>query len=311
MMITTVTLNASIDKAYYLNKPLEKGTIARVNTVKNSAGGKGLNVARVIHLYNHPVMATGFIGGYNGQYLSSLLDQDKIKYSFFNVSGETRCCINILDKNNLSTELLEPGMNVTSSELNAYRHKLNELVSNSNVVVFSGSLPQGVPADYYYKLIKDLKFLDKKVILDTSGEALKKGIYAQPTLVKPNIDEIEQLFNIKITSKNELVKYMKEISSFGVEYVVVSLGAEGAMLLYENTVFLGKPPKIRAINTVGCGDSMVAAFAIGLDKDYKATDLLRLAVAFGAANALSTKTGYFEQDDLEEMMKKTVIQEWK
>lgn len=306
-MITTVTLNASIDKAYFLSNTFNKGKVFRVDKVRNSAGGKGLNVARVIHLNGCSVVATGFLAGYNGKYLENLLEKDHIDHAFFHVDGETRSCINIIDKDNISTELLEPGMTVSEENLQQYREKLREIVADSKVVSISGSLPRGVRSDYYATLITDLKQIGKKVTLDTSGEALVAGINASPTLVKPNIEEIEQLFHTKINNEKELVQYMKKIASSGVKYVVVSLGSKGAIMLHQDKILLGTPPKIHAVNTVGCGDSMVAAFSMGLDQELETAELLKSAIAFGAANALSSDTGYFDKHDLDRMLADTTI----
>ena len=114
-MITTVTLNASIDKAYYMESSIENGTVMRVKAVHNSAGGKGLNVARAVHLCGEEVLATGLVGGYNGKYLEALLDKDGVSHDFVHIQGETRSCINILDREYGSTEYLEPGFEVDES----------------------------------------------------------------------------------------------------------------------------------------------------------------------------------------------------
>ena len=143
-MITTVTLNASIDKAYHMTEKIENGTVMRVAKTDNSAGGKGLNVARVIKLCGVDSKATGLVGGFNGQYLESLLDADGIKHEFGHIQGETRSCINILDPGYGSTEYLEGGCNVTKEEEADFLNKFPEIIKDSDVVTISGSAPKGM-----------------------------------------------------------------------------------------------------------------------------------------------------------------------
>ena len=126
-MITTVTMNASIDKAYFMDHTIENGTVMRVARCRNSAGGKGLNVARAIKLCGEKVQATGITGGFNGQYLESMLARDGIAYHFGHMEGETRCCINILDEGYGSTEYLEPGSEISAEEEARFIEQLPEL----------------------------------------------------------------------------------------------------------------------------------------------------------------------------------------
>ena len=215
-MITTVTLNASIDKAYHMTEKIENGTVMRVAKTDNSAGGKGLNVARVIKLCGVDSKATGLVGGFNGQYLESLLDADGINHEFGHIQGETRSCINILDPGYGSTEYLEGGCNVTKEEEADFLNKFPEIIKDSDVVTISGSAPKGMGKDIYQKLIKVIKDQGKQVILDTSGEYLEKGLESQPTMVKPNEDEIELLFQVKMKllhTQKEFTKKRKFLMS--------------------------------------------------------------------------------------------------
>lgn len=300
-MITTVTLNASIDKAYELLEPMTPGTVMRVKEVRNTAGGKGLNVARIVHLCQMPVLATGFAGGFNGQYLEWLLEKDGIPSCFTPIAGETRSCINVLEERYQSTEFLEPGSSVSEEELAAFYRQFEEVLAQTSVVTFSGSLPAGVPLDTYQRLIELAKKAGKLVLLDSSGEAFREGLKAQPTLVKPNKDEIEALFGVTLHSVEETLFYAQKIADQGIDYVVVSLGGDGAVLLHDGKIYRGQPPKIQPVNTVGCGDSMVGALAVALAKGQAPEECLRYAIAVGTANALSPYTGHFEPEVLAEI----------
>ena len=152
-MITTVTMNAALDKAYFMTDEIKNGTVMRVSKSRTTAGGKGLNVARVIALCGAKVQATGLVGGYNGQQLEHLLEQDGIPHSFGYVNGETRCCINILDPGYGSTEYLEPGFTVSPEEEKQFMDRLPQIIQDSDVVTISGSIPRGVSSDVYGKII--------------------------------------------------------------------------------------------------------------------------------------------------------------
>lgn len=307
-MISTVTLNVSIDKAYKIKGSVESGKVIRVLECNNTAGGKGLNVSRVISICGEEVLATGFVGGHCGALVEELLENDNIKNQFTHVNSETRSCINILDENNISTEFLEKGSSVNEDEIDKFIEDFNKIIDNSNVITISGSVPQGVPTDIYATLIKMIKSKNKKVILDASGDLLKEGIKALPTMIKPNSEEMENLLGFSINNREEVIKSAIKLYESGIELVVVSLGGDGALLVCEEGVYHGKPPKIKVVNTVGCGDSMVAAFAVAMERGYSNTDSLKYAVSISAANAMTFSTGNFNSKDADSIFENTIIE---
>lgn len=307
-MISTVTLNVSIDKAYKIKGSVESGKVIRVLECNNTAGGKGLNVSRVISICGEEVLATGFVGGHCGALVEELLENDNIKNQFTHVNSETRSCINILDENNISTEFLEKGYYVNENEIDKFIEDFNKIIDNSNIITISGSVPQGVPTDIYATLIKMIKDKNKKVILDASGDLLKEGIKALPTMIKPNSEEMENLLGISINNREEVIKSAIKLYESGIELVVVSLGGDGALLVCEEGVYHGKPPKIKVVNTVGCGDSMVAAFAVAMERGYSNTDSLKYAVSISAANAMTFSTGNFNSKDADSIFENTIIE---
>lgn len=306
-MITTITLNASIDKAYYMERAIENGTVMRVGSVRNTAGGKGLNVARIVHLCGERVLASGLVGGYNGNYLEKLLDQDGIRHDFDHIQGETRSCINILDEQFGSTEYLEPGCQVTEEEEKNFLDRFPGIIKDSDVIAISGSVPCGVSRDIYQKMVMAAKKDGKQVILDTSGDLLENGIQACPAVVKPNKDEMEMLFHRKIEGIEDVIACGKKIREQKIPWVVVSLGGEGAMLFCKEGIFQGKPPKVDVVNTVGCGDSMVGALAVSLHRKDDPEKALRFAIAVAAANAMSAGTGNFEPETAQKLFDKVEI----
>jgi len=307
-MITTVTLNASIDKAYHINGSIEPGHVIRVLSCRNTAGGKGLNVARVLQLCGETVVATGLVGGHNGAYLEELLKQDKIKNRFVYIKGETRCCINILDEKQQSTELLEPGTQISEGELKEFIYQFRENIADSSIVILSGSVPLGIDHSIYRTLVNLAKQEGKMTILDTSGDLLKEGIKAVPDMIKPNQEELEMLIGRELHSIEEIREAALMLHHQGIKFVVVSLGKEGALMACQDGSFLAVPPNLNAVNTVGCGDSMVAAFAAACARNDKPQERLRFAVAVSAANAISEQTGYFETEILEKIAHNVSIQ---
>lgn len=301
-MILTVTLNASIDKLYVVDR-LEPYKVMRVREVNNTAGGKGLNVSRVAALLGEPVVAMGFVGGYSGGLFKSLIQEPGITPQFTEVAGETRCCINVRDLNaNKSTEFLEPGAPVTPEDLGRFLADYRNALPAADVVTVSGSMPAGAPADFYATIVADAKAAGKGVILDTSGPPLKAALAGKPDLIKPNADEIRQLADVDAGSLEALVDAAQRVRAQGAAAVVVSLGKGGALAVSGEGVFRGMTPDIPVVNTVGCGDSMVAGFAVEMARKQPLQEALRRALAVSTANALTKETGSFIKSDLERLM---------
>lgn len=300
-MILTVTLNAAIDKRYVV----EEFKVGEVNRVKECAyvpGGKGLNVSKPAAVAGAEVVATGFVGGHAGNYIEASLKDYHVKSAFYHLDAESRSCINIWDeKNCVQTEFLEPGFTVTESEFQGFVEEFKELIKKADVVAMSGSVPKGLDGTAYQKLVKVVKDAGKKVILDTSGKLLEMGIEACPTMIKPNIDEIRMLTGKGCNEIGEIIEAAKEIHARGVEVVAVSLGADGSLAVSDEGVFRAIVPKIDAVNTVGCGDSMIAGFALGFAEGLSLEETLRKASAISAAAALREETGYFVMEDMQRL----------
>ncbi len=295
-MITTVTLNVAVDKAYVVDH-LKAGKVMRVLTCTNTPGGKGLNVARVIRECKEAVLATGIAGGYHGAYVEELLRKQQVDCDFLHTKTETRTCINVLAGDGSSTEFLEAGDALSEDDCHEFIRKFDGIIDKSDVITISGSVPQGVKKDIYAVLIQRIKQKGKRVILDTSGELLKEGIKAMPTMIKPNQEEIEALLGISVNHREDLIEGAGRLQKMGMEYVVVSLGANGAVVVTGNAVYHAVPPKITPVNTVGSGDAMVGAFAVGFVRGYSIWEALKYAVSVSAANTLTMTTGSFREED--------------
>ena len=307
-MILTVTLNTSIDKLYLIDKNVPE-TVMRVREKHDSAGGKGLNVSRVAALLGEGVTAAGFVGGHNGQYLESLIREQNIHRAFTHVDHETRCCINCWDLSaGVSTEYLEPGAPVEKKDLERFFSDFDGLLPKADVVAVSGSLPKGAPADTYGEIIRRCRGKGVPVLVDTSGEALRAAVQAGPDLIKPNTDEIAQLLGEAPAGEDALIAAAVRLRAGGVSRAVVSLGAEGALMVCAEGVFKGRPPRITPKNTVGCGDSMIAGFAVGMARRLPPEETFRIALAVSAANALSLYTGDFAQEDYDRLYGQVTVE---
>lgn len=224
-MILTVTMNPSVDTRYQLDE-LVIDDVNRV-TPEKTAGGKGLNVARVLGQLGDDVVATGLLGGHMGAYMAELMDANGIKNDFVPIKGETRICLNILHAGN-QTELLESGPTIAPEELDAFTAKFAELASKADVVTISGSLPRGVEADYYAKITGIAENAGAKVLLDTSGASLEAALKSdiKPELVKPNLTEINGLLGTSFTTDDvdELRAALASDARFSdIPWVVVSM----------------------------------------------------------------------------------------
>ena len=301
-MILTVTLNAAIDKRYVV-EGFRTGEVNRVKECTYVPGGKGLNVSKPASIYGAEVVATGFAGGHAGAYIEDALKPFGIKSAFYHVDAESRSCINIWDEvNQVQTEFLEPGFTLTEEDFAGFEEKFRQLVKEAKVVAMSGSVPKGLDGTAYQRLVKIVKEAGIPVILDTSGKLLEMGIEAIPTMIKPNIDEIRMLTGKRCDDISEIIDAAKAIHERGVKIVAVSLGAEGSLAVGDEGIFRACVPKIDAVNTVGCGDSMIAGFALGLSKGLPLEETLRLASAISAAAAMREETGFFVMEDMEKLL---------
>ncbi|ACZ10221.1 Tagatose-6-phosphate kinase [Sebaldella termitidis] len=298
-MITTVTLNPAIDTRYFI-EDFKEGRLFRAEKTIKSPGGKGLNVTKVLRQMGADVVATGIIGGKNGEWIQENLKKMDIKEEFYVSSAETRVCIAVLAKHS-ETEILESGEELTDSDLRAFEKKLMELVEKSDVITMSGSLPKGMDAGYYQKLVELVNRKGKKVILDTSGKSLLEGVKGKPYLIKPNFDELEYVLGESIDGRDKIKKAVEKLKNLGAQNVLVSLGGEGAIYFGEEILKI-TIPKIKIHNTVGSGDSSVAGFAKGLDDGLELNEILKLSMACGMSNAQSMETGRVIPEDVKEFM---------
>ncbi|RXZ82699.1 1-phosphofructokinase [Paenibacillaceae bacterium] len=307
-MITTITLNAAIDKTYYLES-FKPGQTNRVADSYAVPGGKGINVARVAHTLGQQVTASGFVGGKNGEFIIQELNRGGITNDFVTLAeGESRLCLNVLARDSGQyTEILESGPVVTTEDVASLKQTVARLAARSSVVTLSGSLPKGVPVSIYRELIEIVKGQGAKAFLDTSGAALSDAVTAKPAFIKPNEDEIETLLGQRLTNEQQLLPAIKQLMETGIGCVVVTMGEHGAVAGFEGRCYRIQAPVITAVNPVGCGDSFVAGMAVGVHNGWPWEEQLRYATATASANALTPMAGTVRPADLERLLPQVTV----
>ncbi len=305
-MILTVSCNPAIDKTYNTSNVMI-GQINRMRDLVSIPGGKAVNVTKVLRQFDAHVTATGFVGGYTGEFIEEELRNMGVNTSFTNIRGLTRSNMNIIGDDGYVTEILEPGPKILSFEREDFMDRFRELVKISEYVVLSGSLTEGLPEDFYAKLIKICNEHGAKAFLDASGEPLKRGIEAVPYCIKPNRRELEYAVGKKLSTEAEIIQAAYEYIKAGVVKVVVSMGDKGLLQITKTKVIKAVPPRIKKVNTVGCGDCVVAAMILGMIQGLNDEDTMKFAAGVSAANATTLESGMIPQDTMETLIQDVVI----
>ncbi|MFW6389892.1 MAG: 1-phosphofructokinase [Halanaerobiales bacterium] len=271
-MITTITLNPALDKIFKLNN-LNKGKLNRLEETIERAGGKGLNVARVVHKIGARVLSISTFGGYTGEYMQKLIEAEGIPNKIIWSSYKTRENIKIVEKGGKETEINQKGC-VEPEDYSKFLSLFKKELKRTEILVLAGSLPEGLSSDTYKQLINLAKKENVKTILDTSGQALKFGIETQPFLIKPNVHELRALFQKELKKIGEIIDAAKILIDKGINTVVVSLGSKGALYIRDDKYYRVLAPKVKILeSTVGAGDSMVAALSIAIRDNYSLQEI--------------------------------------
>jgi len=280
MSIVTVTLNPAIDQTILVNN-FEPNEVNRVQSMQLDAGGKGVNVASFLADFGLSVTVTGFLGLKNATIFEEHFHAKGIDDRFIYLPGYTRTNIKIMDNaRQQTTDINNAGEAPAIGALIELDNILSELADSKDWFVLSGNLPPGVPADIYARLIASLKAHGKKVVLDTSRDALTEGLKSAPTIAKPNIDELRQLTGQDLNDISQVKSAARQLISHGIELVVVSMGKDGALFVDENFAFMAVPPSVTVKTTVGAGDAMVAGLVAGKSQGMSLEECARLATSF-------------------------------
>jgi 1-phosphofructokinase family hexose kinase len=302
-----VSLNPAIDKRVRLRR-LNRGHVNRATEVMPAPGGKAAHVAMVLRTLGADPLWLGFAGGSSGTALVEGLSKLSIRAESVATASATRMNLEILENEGGVTEILEPGGAISSEELltleEVYKGTLRKSAGKTTVIL-SGSLPPGVPEDYYATLIKLGHQFGCRVFVDTSGEPLKMALKAQPDFVKPNQEEAEWLTGRVIDGPGSAGSVLKMIIGGGASAGAISLGSRGLLWqpAKDGEVLFAKAPEMMGRSTVGSGDSTLAGFAFAEQQGLEPAESLSLAAACGAANCLADGPGRARAEDIERLRK--------
>ncbi len=306
-MIKSITLNPAVDKTIIV-KDFKINSLNRVEKTFKDAGGKGVNVAKMINNLDGNIIATGFLGGCNGKFIKKEMDEMGIDHDFIKIKKETRTNIKMVDQiNKTFADINEEGPFVAKKEILKLKEGIFSNLNPGDILTLSGSIPKGVNKNIYAELIQKASEKKIKTILDAEGEIFKKGIKKEPTLIKPNEHEMEKYFNTEFENLEEMITAAKTFLNEGIEMVMVSLGEQGALFLNSRKKIKINPLNLDIKSTVGAGDAMVAGLAFGLEKKMSVEEMIKLAAAASSATLVKSGTEMGKIEDVKKIIKKIEI----
>lgn len=308
-MILSICPNPSIDCTIELDS-LNVGMLNRISNKVETYSGKALNVAIGIARLNEKVTATGFMFENHKLLFKSALRKEGVKTDFVICEGSTRVNYKIIDKKSMLTEINDKGENVSLERQQALLDKVKTLSAGAEIAVLSGTLPQGVDSDYYGKIVETLPEYIRIIIDAEKTNVLSALSKRNVFMVKPNLVELENFSEMKIYSKKDMVEASKKYIELGAKYVLISLGADGAVLTDGENNYFCKSANVAVNSTVGAGDSMVAAICVGLTRGVSETELLKMAVSAGTAAVTTSGTNLFYKDKYDEIFNKIKVEKF-
>jgi tagatose 6-phosphate kinase len=290
-VIATVTLNLALDVTYAVAQ-VTWHAANRVTAVQERAGGKGVNVSRVLHALGHETLVCGFAGGPTGEAIRADLDSARLRSALTPIAANSRRAVAVVDGSaGDATGFWEPGPLIGSDEWSALLRTFDAVLADARAVVLSGSLPPGVPIDAYAELCRRARLAGIPTILDADGEALREGLAGRPAVIKPNSDELA-----RVAGDGDPVRAARALRAEGADAVVVSRGAEGLLAVTPEGLWRAGPVERIAGNPTGAGDAAVAALTAGLVGGRSWPERIADAVALSAAAVGSALAGGFDED---------------
>jgi 1-phosphofructokinase family hexose kinase len=284
-------MNPAIDRTISVDR-LAFDDRAYILSNKDSPGGRGINAASVIHSFGGDTLAILPAGGEHGPRFEKYLLKCGFPVVTVPVQNDIRLNLTITDRHGLTVKLNEIGPRLDRGEIGNIEGTVDARLAGASWLMLCGSLPPGVPSDFYAQLIARARKRDVKTLLDTDGEALSQGIEAGPTVVTPNQQEAERLLNTVLLTRSQSIAAVRRIQSLGAESVVLSLASRGAIGVAGKSMWEAIPPRVDAISPIGAGDALAAAFAWASEKSGDFANALRWGVAAGTASATLPGMGF-------------------
>lgn len=297
-MIYTITFNPAVDLVIQVPN-CQLGALNRSKGEEYVAGGKGINMSIVLKRLGIDNIATGFLGGFSGKYIEEFLEKEGITPQFISVEGTTR--INVKVKGEVETEINAAGPNVGVEKFQQLVRYLEDHLQDGDIVFLAGNAAPGLDESSYVEIAKLCHARGVKLVLDTTKESLLACLPYQPFIIKPNQQELEELFGVNIQTQDEIVRYALQLQKTGARNVLVSCGGDGAFLVSETgQVFVSSVPKGTLVNSVGAGDSMLAGFMAKYIETNDFRKSLKQGAASGSATAFSV--GITTRELIEELI---------
>lgn len=310
-MIVTVTVNPSVDHAIFLDR-LKLHDTNRVKRTETDAGGKGVNLARVAAELGVDVIATGFLGGGSGAYVRKVLDQQGVRHDFVELEAETRINFSVEEgSDEPPTTFNEPGPTISPENLEELLERCRNLAPRAKWATIGGSLPPGIPPDFFKTLGNLFHEAGLRVALDADAEALRQGLEARPDFIKPNAKEAERLLGVTIASPDDAIVAARKLRSNLADdaMVVLSMGEDGAVMACQEGLWIGRSPKVDARSTIGSGDSLIGAMLWAIEQGTSLEDSFRWGIAAGAATATTDGSEIARRPVIEKLLRDVVIQQ--
>ncbi len=307
MMILTLCCNTAMDRTYRVAN-FGPGKFHHTSNFTVVAGGKGVNVARVLSTLGHKSTVTGFAGGIVGRFVVAELRRLEIKPAFAEIAEESRLVQNFIDPvAGTETRVDELGPLVSPHELRRLERRWTELLAEAQIAIIAGSTPRGIPDTLYRDLVSAAHQAGVPVIVDAHDELLAQSIAAAPTIITPNLAELQALVGRQLTVPQGVQQGAGELIQQGIELVLTSLGAVGAIAVTPSGCWLVQAPEVEAVSSVGSGDAMVAGLVAAIVEQVPLPERLKWAVAAGTANAAVFGAGLPDRSSVEDLLSDTVL----
>ena len=300
MNIITLTINPALDKSAKIDQLVPEQKL-KFHSIEFQAGGGGVNISRVLHTLGIKNNCMFTCGGDTGKTLEHLLLDEKLDITPIPVKSWTRENLAVVDaKTDLQYRFGMPGPGLSTTEIKTIKNTLNKLVTDNSMLIISGSIPESMSPEFYVELINNLTAKNVKLIVDTSGEALKASLKKPVFLMKPNQGELAQLAGKDFLTKTEQEAFaMQLIKNKNAKYIVVSLGARGAFLASDEGIFYQNTPSVKVKSTIGAGDSMVAGLVYAIEQGLSSNEILKWGVVCGVATTMTGGTNLATKENIE------------
>ena len=284
-MINTVTLNPAIDKVFFVNE-LKPNVTNRIQNSIDTIGGKGTHVSINLKLFGMGSRAFGICYGMTGKRIMEILNDHELEVHFIHhPQKNSRTNYVIVEESKDNILLAEKGVSLSYDDLEDFFNLLNKEIKDGDSLVLAGDA-SNTPPDVYCRIIKELEKKNLRVFLDASGQALKEGICLSPFLIKPNLDELSLLCGRELSSDpDDIIEAVKSLSHYNVQMIAVSLGKDGSVLFCKEGIFQAKPPEIKVVSSVGCGDCFLSGILYGYSSGFSIEETLRIATGASASKA--------------------------